>query len=316
MKQFTSMFAPTLKKYVALRKNLGFSYAVQTDVLFAFDEYVRKSGHLGVFTQELALGFASEKPGLSSNESGRRYQVVRHFSDFLATIDPQTPRLDPKALTRPKRRPPAYIFTAEEIARLLDESLRISKRNRMRGITLYTIIGLTASAGLRISEVCRLDLSDLDFGTGTLLIRCTKFHKDRLIPLHSSVIEKLRQYVVYRNDASKKSTCPALFLHLWGRRFSKHTLQCTFRELRVRARLMGRQGKLPNLHGLRHTFAVNRLVTWYREGKDVQALLPILATYMGHVHYTDTAWYLSATPELMAVAAQRYHAFVGKESGS
>ena len=98
----------------------------------------------------------------------------------------------------------------------------------------------------------------------------------------------------------------AFFVHSRRRRYAKNTLQKVFADLAFRAGLRGPKGRGPTFHDLRHRFAVKRLVTWYQAGIDVQGMLPALATYMGHVHYTDTAYYLTATAELLALAAQRY----------
>lgn len=311
MKPFTSTYAPELERFVALRKSLGFSFDTQANILHKFDRHVAEMGHQGLLTQELALSFAGSNPDLSERETARRYQVVRHFSDFLALTEHNTPRLDPAALKCSKERPPARILTGDELARILAAARCISRRHPMRGSTLHTMIGLAVCTGLRINEVAKLDLSDLDVGSGTLLVRRTKFSKDRIVPLHKSALEKLKGYIASRNAEYPSSTSPALFLHLWGRRFSKHSIACSFRETRIKAGFTNEK-KAPSFHSLRHTFAVNRLATWYREERDVQAMLPVLATYMGHVHYTDTAWYLSATPELLELAANRYRDFVQK----
>jgi len=314
MKPLKSVYAKELKRFVAFRKKLGLSFDPQSEIIEKFDAYVAERGHQGLLTQELALSFAGQSGGVSKKTAACRYQVVHHFSDFLSVTVPQTPRLDPKALKSPKDRPAARILTDEELARILSAAHSISRRSPMRGITLHMAIGLTACTGLRIREVCRLDLSDLDTVSGTLLIRKTKFSKDRIVPLHESTLIKMNQYVVRRNEAYTTSECPAIFLQRWGQRFARHTLQCSFQEARIKAGFS--EDNAPTFHSLRHTFAVNRLVAWYREGKDVQAMLPLLATYMGHVHYTHTAWYLSAVPELLELAAERYWDFIGENGGS
>lgn len=306
MKSFHSIFAARLRDYVRLRRGLGFQFQVQADVLLAFDRFVREQQYDGPLTQNLAHAFATSNTRVTATECARRYQIVRHFSDYLATFEPRTPRLDPQLLRRSRTRPPAHIYTEAELAQLLSEAWHVSRRHAIRGITLHAMVGLAASTGLRISEVVKLDKPDVDLKIGSLLVRQSKFAKDRLVPLHPTTRDVLQNYAAVRDSALPDATCPAFFLHLWGRRFSRHTLQLAFWDLTRRTGLRSGRGHGPSFHDLRHTFAVRRLVSWYRAGHDVQAMLPALATYMGHVHYSDTAYYLQATAELLDLAAARF----------
>ena len=153
----------------------------------------------------------------------------------------------------------------------------------------------------------RLDKADVDLRTGVLLIRRTKFKKDRIVPLHPTTREVLRRYAGARDVAFEGCTSPAFFINLRRQRFASHTLECATFKLLLRAGLRGPSGKGPSFHSLRHTFAVRRLIAWYQQGTDVQAMLPALATYMGHVCYSSTAYYITATAELMRLAAGRYY---------
>lgn len=315
MTKLNSIFAERLEAYVRLRRGLGLKFAKQESTLHAFDRYLVEREYDGPLTQELVLDFATAKGDASQGHCARRYQAVRHFSDYLATFEPATPRLDPKALRRPPTRPAAYIFTEEEVAALLDAARRISTRSPVRGITLHAMVGLAASTGMRVGEVVRLDKTDVDLEAGVLLVRRTKFAKDRFVPVHVTTREVLRDYAAVRDAAFPNCECPAFFINLCRRRYSGHTLSLVFWELARRAGLRGDKGKGPSFHSLRHSFAVRRLVTWYRAGLDVQAMLPGLATYMGHVHYRDTAYYLTATSELLGLASSR-HEHARKEGRS
>lgn len=153
MKALKSIFADRLSDYVKLRRGLGLKFEHQAAILGAFDSSLHKQSYGGQLTQKLALDFAGDNTDGTVTECARRYQVVRHFSEYLATFDPDTPRLDPKALRRPRTRPPPYIYTEEELARLLHEALHISRRSPIRGISLHAMVGLAASTGLRIGEV-------------------------------------------------------------------------------------------------------------------------------------------------------------------
>ena len=305
MMSFQSVFAEYLSDYVKLRRELGFRFETETDLLGAFDRYVHGSAHTEL-TQDLALNFASDNPNTSTNYRAQRYRVVRQFSEFVAALDPQTPLLDPKAMPRARSLIPPYIYTDEDLARLLDEARKISPLHPVRGVTLHVMIGLAASTGLRISEVVGLDRTDMDLATGNLLVRQSKFGKDRYVPLHLTTLEVVRQYAIVRDTAFPNCQHPAFFLNLRQRRFCRNTLQQAFWKVARRAGLHGPKGRGPSFHNLRHRFAVKRLVAWYRAGQDVQAMLPALATYMGHVHYSDTAYYLKATAELLGLAAGLY----------
>jgi len=306
--RFRSVFAEHLVSYIDLRRGFGLKFVSQADILHKFDGYVHDLGYIGLLTQDLAIGFATANANVTAQVCARRYATVRNFSDFLATYEPRTPLLDPKALYARRVRPPAHIYSEEELVRLLELAKRIAPKNPMRGFTLHAMVGLAAGTGLRISEVVGLDRADVDLASGVIMVRRTKFFKDRLVPVHPSVLVVLDQYARLRDAAHPQSQSLAFFLHQWGGRFSKHTLQMTFWDLTRRAGLRGDSGDGPTFHDLRHTFAVRRLVAWYREGRDVQALLPMLATYMGHAHYTDTAYYITAIPELMELAAERRRA--------
>jgi integrase len=168
--------------------------------------------HTGPLTQELALEFACSNPKASTNYCVSRYQAVRHFSEYLATFDPQTPVLDPKALQRSKARTPRHIYTDEELQKLLTEARSVSRKNPICGLTLHTMIGLAASTGLRISEVVRLDREDVDLKTGVLNVRCSKFNKSRLVPLHQTILEVVRNYSAARDAAFPNCKAEAFFV--------------------------------------------------------------------------------------------------------
>ena len=307
MKDFRSVFADRLSSYVNLRRGLGFKYEAEEAILKMFDKNLCRRGYKGSLTQELAIAFATQNPEVSTNYRFQLYTVARHFSEYLAAFDPKTPILDPKALPRTKARSCAHIFTDEEIVRLLDEARRIFPKLPMLGITLYTIVGMAASTGLRISEVIALAKADVDLDTGIMTIRNSKMGKSRLVPLHPTTLEVMRSYGALRDTHYPDCDSPAFFVNSRGGRFRQNNLQVNFWKLACKAGVRTAKGKGPSFHSLRHTFATNRLVAWYKGGMDVQALLPALATYMGHVHYSDTAYYIKATPELLGLVADRCH---------
>jgi len=315
MKSLQSVFAGRLALYLELRRSLGFCCQDQAFILQSFDTFACQRNHTGLLTQDLALDFATSNPNSSTNYCARRYQVLRHFSEFLAAYEPTTPILDPKALPRSQARIPRHIYTDEELQRILDEARRVSPNNPVRGLTFHAMIGLAASSGLRIGEVVGLDRVDVDLKTGMLVVRQSKFGKSRLVPLHNTTLEVLRKYAAVRDASFPDCKDAAFFVHSGLRRYAKNTLERVFAGLAFRAGLRGPKGRGPSFHSLRHRFAVKRLVTWYKAGIDVQGMLPALATYMGHVHYSDTAYYLKATAELLTLAAERYQSWLEQGEG-
>jgi integrase len=306
MMSFQSVFAEHLSAYIQLRRALGFRSGEPAYFLKAFDRSLFEKSHTGPLTQELALEFACANAQTSTNYCVSRYQAVRHFSEYLATFDPGTPFLDPKALKPSKARTPRHIYTYEELKKILTEARSVSRDNPVSGLTLYTMIGLAASTGLRISEIIRLDIEDVDLKTGALNVRHSKFNKSRLVPLHRTTLQVVCNYAVARDAAFPNCKTVAFFINSRQKRFARNTLQQLFAGAACRAGLRGPKGRGPSFHDLRHHFATERLVRWYKAGIDVQAMLPALATYMGHAHYTDTAYYLTATAELLALAGERY----------
>ncbi len=310
MKSFGSEWADRFSAYVALKRALGFQFERQVEHLHAFDEYLLRNPCREPLTPELVIAFVTEDPQRSQDARARCYRAVRGFCEYLAAFDPQVLCLDPKAVPGPRSRPVHRILTDDQLERILREARQISPWHPIRGVTLHAIIGLAASTGLRISETVRLDRADVDLDTGVLLIRQTKFKKDRYVPTHSTTLEVLRNYAAVRDATyllyQEKHRDPAFFITMRQRRFSRNTLQQSFARAARRAGLREPTGYGTSFHFLRHRFAVKRLVAWYQADLDVQAMLPALATYMGHVNYSSTAYYLTATAELLGLAASRF----------
>ena len=178
--------------------------------------------------------------------------------------------------------------------------------------TYETLIGLLAVTGMRVGEAIRLDRADLLLDDGLLSVRDSKFDQSRMVPIHPSTVGVLRDYLERRRVLSPLPSEPSLFVHPAGNRVRYESVQAMFRALARRAGVEARSDRCrPTVHGLRHTFAVNTLVSWYREGADVQARLPQLSTFLGHADVKWTYWYLSASPELLSLAADRLEAATG-----
>lgn len=302
MSCFAETLADRVEGYIMLRRSLGYSFCNQAATLRAFARYVAGERLDGPLTQAMVLNFVVSWNG-SANGRAIRYGVVRRFADYLAIYDPQTEALDPKALPRSRAVPPPRILSDTELRALIWACRRVSPGYPGRAMVLAPLIGLLASTGLRSGEARRLDRADVDLVGGVLSIKKTKFRKDRLVPVHPTTLTALRAYTRQRDRAYPAPKDPAFFLSSRGNRLSETGLHAAFTAARKIAGFEG--GKALRPHDLRHRFAVTRLAAWHREQADVQALLPVLATYLGHTRYSDTAYYIHATAELLDMAAER-----------
>ncbi len=299
---FASAVAESIERYIALQHSLGYQFRKQAASLHAFIQYVSRTQARGPLSQALALEFVMANE-LTPNGRAIRYAVIRRFAQYYLAFDPCTESLDRRALPRSRAVAPPRILNEQELFSLMTASQRVSVAQPLRGQTLSTVIGLLASTGLRSGEALRLDRSDVDLTTGVLQIRKTKFRKDRLVPVHASTVVALREYVRHRDLAFPVSQMAAFFISTRGTRLSSNGLYYGFKQACTLAGINAYTAKSLRPHDLRHRFAVTCLAEWHRQKVDVQSMLPLLATYLGHARYSDTAYYITATPELLASAA-------------
>ncbi|GMV03629.1 MAG: hypothetical protein AMXMBFR52_32840 [Burkholderiales bacterium] len=302
MSPFTSALAARMESYIALQHSLGYQFRKQAASLHAFLRYVRSSNANGPLSQSLAVDSVMAS-GLTPNGKAIRYAVIRRFAQYYSAFDAGTESFDPRALPRSRAIAPPRILSEEELRLLVAASMRISTKHRLWGRTLATIIGLLASTGLRSGEALRLDRADVDLTTGILQIRKTKFRKDRLVPVHATTLRALQAYDQDRDLVFPALTSSAFFVSTRGGRLSRTGLYYGFKQACELAGVNGRPSKALRPHDLRHRFAVTRLARWHQQKVDVQSMLPLLATYLGHARYSDTAYYITATPELLGLAA-------------
>ena len=291
--------------YLAMRRALGFKLGLQGRLLLQFVGYLEDCG-LETVTAEAAMAWATAPGGATAVWHGMRFGVARRFAVHLHLLDPRCEVPPPDALPERHRRLPPYIYSAEEIAALMSEARRL--RPALRAATAETVVGLLAATGMRSGEVVRLNQSDVDLTASTLRVVATKGNKSRELALHESTAAALASYMRLRDDAFPAASSPSFFVSSTGHRLSQSTLHATFRLLVQAAGLEpppGSRARRPRPHDVRHSFAVSTLVAWYRAGEDVQARLPALSAYLGHVEPKDTYWYLSAVPELLSLANDR-----------
>jgi integrase len=291
-----------LADYLRIRRSLGYKLARAEKLLRQFLDYLDGLGAERV-TVEQALAWA-RLPAGDANWWAFRLSVVRGFAGYLHALDPAHEVPPSDLLPRRSRRATPYLYSEADIAALIGAANGL--RFALRQATYRTLIGLLAVTGMRVGEAIRLDGRDVDLRHGVLTVRESKFGKSRELPLHASTVEALRAYLRQRDRHRPAAVTEAVFISPAGTRLLYCNVGHTFRQLIERAGLRPRSAACrPRLHDLRHTFAVRTLLGWYRAGVDVQARLPLLSTYLGHVHPKDTYWYLSAAPELLALAGQR-----------
>ena len=293
------------EEYLAMRRALGFKLTTQGRHLMGFVAFCEDRSADRV-TADLAVEWATRTSRGSGNEvyQARRLDVVRIFARHLQALDPATEVPPDDVLSRRYLRIQPYLYCPVEIAALMDAADAL--RPALRAATWRTLIGLLAVTGMRQGEACRLLRDDTDLVAGTLVIRDSKFGKSRLVFLHPTTIAALRSYERARDRAFPEPEAATFFVNSHGAPLDGHNLPHTFAPLAATAGIRVPPGqRAPRLHDLRHVFTVATLLDWYRDGGDVQARLPLLSTWLGHVDPKSTYWYLQAVPELLALAAGR-----------
>jgi integrase/recombinase XerD len=296
-----------LDEYLALRRTLGFELRRTEGALRRFIDFAEQEGAHRV-TTELALRWATLPAHVQECERSARLGVVRRFAEYLRTTDSRTEVPPADLLPGKIRRPQPYIYSDDELLRLLRAAGALPSPTGLRAWTYATLLGLLAVTGMRHGEALALDRGDVDLDAGVLTIRRSKCRKARLVPVHSTTCEQLERYARCRDRVHRTPRSDAFLVSERGLRLVQATTQHTFvvlsRQIGLRAPARS-HGHGPRLHDLRHRLAVTTLMRWYQAGIAVDPKLPVLATYLGHTKVSDTYWYLSAVPELMQLAIAR-----------
>jgi integrase/recombinase XerD len=294
-----------LDDYLALHRALGFKLEMHGWMLQRFVEFAEKQG-ASYITTELALQWATQPARAQPCRWAIRLGVVRRFARYLSPSDPRVTIPPPDLLSARYQRAKPHIYRDEQIRRLVAAARQLRPAHGLRPHTYATLYALYAATGMRTAEALRLDRDDVDLLNGVLTIRHSKFDKSRYVPLHPSTRRALQRYAQHRDRLCRNPTDLSFFLSDSGTRLSNQVTQKTFVKLsrRIGLRKEG-DSRGPRLLDLRHRFAIQTLLRWYRRGVDVERELPKLATYLGHVEITDTYWYLTATPQLLRYALNR-----------
>jgi integrase/recombinase XerD len=260
-------------------------------------------------SRELVERWNESMAHLSPNTRINRLCVLRRFCRYLSYFDPDTCIIHSSFSPR-RTRPAPHIYSRQDIRRIMAAARRLGPPGSLRPIVAANLIGLLYATGLRIGEALNLTLRDADLKRRVIEVREGKFHKSRYVPLSSSAAQQMKKYLRQRQRAGF-STDPAapIFLNIIGIRHGHPGFVTLFLELLRSLGLRGPKGQPgPRIHDLRHTFAVHRLLAWYRQGGNLAAKLPLLSTYLGHSTITGTEIYLQATAQLLEQAGQRFHA--------
>jgi integrase/recombinase XerD len=301
-----------VEDYLAVRRSLGFKLTPYGRLLADFVAYLETTGATTV-TTAAAVAWAIQPSDATSRWHAQRLGVVRGFAAHLHAFDPTAEVPPAGLLARSARRAEPHLYSDAEVATLMAEARALLPP--LRGATYETLIGLIAVCGLRPGEALRLDCHDIDWTDGLVRIVGTKFGKSRDVPLQPTTVQALSAYGQVRDERWPERRSASFFVSSNGTRLAHSHVDWTFRGLLRRAGITSPPNRRPpRLNDLRHSFSVKTLIGWYRAGVDVDAHMPLLSTFLGHSNPSHTYWYLSASPELLSLAAGRRESTTGGRS--
>lgn len=293
-----------LGDYVTMRRCLGFKLEQAAKHLLDFVSFLetRKASFI---TTKLALEWAQQPSSARTSTWANRLSAIRGFAVYRQATDSRTEVPPSDLLPTCFRRMKPYLYSNEEIERLLKAALEMPKASVLTRRTYYCFLGLLSVSGMRVGEAIGLKVADVDLCIGLLTVRESKFGKSRLIPLHESTRKALSDYADCRDKLLQRSST-YFFISSVGTKLSNGVVRRTFYQLSRKIGLRGQKAKTgPRLQDLRHRFAVETLSHFYSHGENAEHWLPVLSTYLGHASINDTYWYLTACPELMEQAVHR-----------
>ena len=307
---FHSSLALPIQSFIRLRQLSGTDYQSQAKLLCCFDRFLSEEKFEEPrLTRRITDRYLQTLAHLTPRVRYNHFCVVRQLCQYLSRTEPLTyvpeaiRTITPQAAHRP------YIYSEAEIGALLVAASSLPPSASLRAHTYKTLLGLLYCTGIRIGEALALNLEDFHGVEERIFIAEGKFRKARWVPLCVSTCRALQSYLDRRIHIKPHSHDSPLLLNLRSQRLHHCTVNQTFRWLLNQCKISHSEPAAPRIHDLRHSFAVHRLLAWYRDGKDVNARLPWLATYMGHVDIYSTQIYLQATPELTEQVARRFHEY-------
>jgi integrase/recombinase XerD len=304
-----SVLSDHVDDYLRLRRALGYKLERAGHLLPQLVDYIEAAGSL-TLTADLAICWARLAVNARPNYWAARLAVARGFARYLQTIDPATEVPPAGVFPARRHRPTPYLWSEQDIDQLLDGTKTLHPP--LRAATYEALFGLLAVSGMRVGEAVGVDRTDIAFDTGVITIRHAKFDRERLVPLHPTTTAALHDYLCERDRLCPAPTSSALFISSTGTRLDRSDVAATLRKITT---AMGLRTDTvhPTPHQLRHSFAVRTLINWHHCGVRVDEHIATLSAYLGHISPADTYWYLSASPELMALAADRLDSRYGAQ---
>lgn len=304
--QFQSSLSQSLEQFVAMHQASGTDYQSQSRLLMRFDRFVCLQKDLtGLVTQSMFQGYLTTCDQMKPRYKANCLGVVRQFCRYLVQTQPDCyiPQWCTAKSSEDSYNP--YIIKAEELSQLLNRAMQLPPQSSLRPLMFTTIFGLLYCTGIRVGEALALNVDDLELSQQRLIIRQGKYHKSRWIYLSGSLCNQLESYLSQRQCVLCREQSSPLFISLRKTRLAHPTLTATFKKLCQQCAIH-HHGIKPRLLDLRHSFATQRILQWYRQGEDVQSKLVALATHMGHVDIFSTQVYLHAIPELKQLVSQNF----------
>ena len=302
-----------IEEYITYKRSLGYVIKTESQELRRFAKYTREIKYDGPVMSELAIQWASLDNNFTRKYMARRLETLHTFAVYISVFDAeaQVPQIGIFGKAHMRTNP--YIYTDDEVLSLMCRTSDLYSPDEIRSNTVSSAIGLMYATGIRVSELTSLKITDVQLKEGHIFINSSKFKKDRIVPLHPTVIVKLSKYrSLIESKIGARNDDDYFYVTSYGHRFNSRAFEYAFKL--IRPLVFGKVTKRPRLYDLRHSFACNTIKRWHETGEDVNRKLYLLSTYMGHVKPEDTYWYLSATPELLGIAARKFEDRFGGDS--
>jgi integrase/recombinase XerD len=293
-------FLKEVEDYLTMRRHLGYQLLNEAYVLRSFAVFLTSKKATRI-TIQLSLQFATKNPHSSQQQWAIRLGIIRQFALYLAAIYPRTQVPSAYLLPYHYHRRKPYIYSRDEIVKLLQICQNFKTRDSLHTLSYYTILGLLAVSGMRPCEVLSLNRGSIDFETGIISISESKYLRSRRIPIHKTTITLLKDYTLQRDKILGTLWTEAFFVDRRGSRIKILAVRWVFIKACLAIGLRHSEHRpMPRIMDLRHTFAVRILTEWHQKKAHIGAVVPLLSKYLGHQNPESTYWYLTGTPELLA----------------
>ena len=304
-----SIIKDQVEAYIAYKNGLGVPLVSEGSAMRQFARYADSVGHEGPITVEIAVAWARSGDNHAEGYEIKRYEMARRVHEYACALAGIPSELPPGLIGKSCNRITPYIFTDEEISLLMHAASRMYvQQDPMKPLAYSTAIGLLRATGMRPNEALSLEDSDFDPDAGTILVRKGKNSRERILPVDPTTVDAIVRYQSQRDALREGRECRRVFVANGDKPVRLGNLEHSFCE--IRCVLLGRgevwERRPPRIYDARHTFAVRTILSWHESGEDVNAMLPVLATYMGHKKISETYWYLTGTPELLQVAGDAF----------